>query len=66
MNKKNLIDLIVCSISAAAAVLCFTYIEHGRERDVLSAFFGIACLVFLILAVLDRSEEHTSELQSQR
>lgn len=66
MNKKNLIDLIVCSISAAAAVLCFTYIEHGRERDVLSAFFGIACLVFLILSVLDCWEIKQKKKKSGR
>lgn len=53
MNKKNFMDMMICSLSAAIIILCFTYMEQSRGRDTLMAACGIAFLVFLPLAVID-------------
>lgn len=53
MNRKNLIDMIICSFSAAIIILCFTYMEQDRERDAMIAVCGIVFILFLLLAVWD-------------
>lgn len=53
MNRKNFIDMIICSFSAAIIILCFTYMEQGRERDTIMAICGIVFAAFLLLAVRD-------------
>lgn len=53
MNKKNFMDMIICSFSVAIMILCFTYMEQGRQRDMLLAVNGIIFVVFLFLAVMD-------------
>ena len=30
MNKKNFMDMMICSLSAAIIILCFTYMEQSR------------------------------------
>ena len=41
MNKKNFMDMMICSLSAAIIILCFTYMEQSRGRDTLMAVCGI-------------------------
>ena len=53
MNKKNFMDMMICSLSAAIIILCFTYMEQSRGRDTLMAVCGIVFLAFLLLAVTD-------------
>ena len=53
MNKKNFMDMMICSLSAAIIILCFTYMEQSRGRDTLMAVCGIVFLAFLLLAVMD-------------
>ena len=53
MNKKNFMDMMICSLSAAIIILCFTYMEQSRGRDTLTAVCGIVFLAFLLLAVMD-------------
>ena len=53
MNKKNFMDMMICSLSAAIIILCFTYMEPDRGRDILMAVCGMVFLVFLLLAVMD-------------
>ena len=59
MNKKNFMDMMICSLSAAIIILCFTYMEQSRGRDTLmagcgfTAIGGIVFLAFLLLAVMD-------------
>lgn len=53
MNKKNFMDMMICSLSAATIILCFTYMKQSRERDTITAVCGIVFLVFLLLAVAD-------------
>ena len=53
MNKKNFMDMMICSLSAAIIILCFTYMEQSRGRDTLMAVCGIVFLTFLLLAVTD-------------
>ena len=53
MNKKNFMDMMICSLSAAIIILCFTYMEQSRGRDTLTAVCGIVFLAFLLLAVTD-------------
>ncbi|MBO5030507.1 MAG: FHA domain-containing protein [Lachnospiraceae bacterium] len=55
MNRKNFMDMIICSFSAAIIILCFTYMEQSMERDVLGVVCGILFLVFLLMAVADSS-----------
>ncbi len=53
MNKKNFMDMMICSLSAAIIILCFTYMEQSRGRDVLTVVCGILLFVFLLLTVMD-------------
>lgn len=53
MNKKNFMDMMICSLSAAIIILCFTYMEQSRGRDTFTAICGIVFLAFLLLAVMD-------------
>ena len=53
MNKKNFMDMMICSLSAAIIILCFTYMEQSRGRDVLTVICGILLFVFLLLTVMD-------------
>lgn len=53
MNKKNFVDIIICSLSAAIMILCFTYMEESREREAFMAVCGILFIAFLLLAVID-------------
>ena len=57
MNKKNFMDMMICSLSAAIIILCFTYMEQSRGRDTLMAVCGIVFLAFLLLALLLLDEE---------
>ncbi|MCC3342602.1 hypothetical protein [Roseburia inulinivorans] len=52
MNKKNFMDMMICSLSAAIIILCFTYMEQSQRRDTLTAVCGIVFLAFLLLAVV--------------
>ncbi len=56
MNKKNFMDMMICSLSAAIIILCFTYMEQSRGRDTLTAVCGIVFLAFLLLAVMDSAD----------
>ena len=49
MNKKNFMDMMICSLSAAIIILCFTYMEQSRGRDTLTAVCGMVFLAFLTL-----------------
>ena len=40
MNKKNFMDMMICSLSAAIIIQCFTYMEQSRGRDTFTAFSG--------------------------
>ena len=47
MNKKNFMDMMICSLSAAIIILCFTYMEQSRGgyaygclRDCISGIFA--------------------------
>ena len=49
MNRKNFMDMMICSLSAAIIILCFTYMEQSRERNMLMSVCGIVFLAFLLL-----------------
>ena len=49
MNKKNFMDMMICSLSAAIIILCFTYMEQSRGRDTLTAVCGIVLQELLLL-----------------
>lgn len=53
MNRKNFIDMIICIFSAAIMILCYTYVEPGREQGMLMAACGTVFAAFLLLTVWD-------------
>lgn len=53
MDRKSLVDMLICSLSAAIIALCFSYMEQGRERDILIIGGCIIFVIFLMLSVTD-------------
>ena len=53
MGKKSFVDMMICSLSAAIVVLCYSYMEQGQERELILIGGCIIFAVFLVLAVID-------------
>lgn len=53
MNRKRIIDVMLCSLSLAVIILSTTYIENGEIKKWMLLFFGILFLFFLCLAFFD-------------
>ena len=53
MGKKSFVDMMICSLSAALVVLCYSYMEQGQERELILIGGCIIFAVFLVLAVID-------------
>ena len=60
MNKKNFMDMMICSLSAAIIILCFTYMEQSRgcllytsaEKKVIGKKAQIIVVTELILGMV--------------
>lgn len=57
MNKKRCMDIIICSISAAVIILCFTYMEQEGIRNAVYPVCGSICFVSFLLAVFDSAPD---------
>lgn len=53
MNQKSFVDMIICSLSAAIVVLCDSYMEQGKEREIFIIGGCIIFALFLMLSVID-------------
>lgn len=53
MNKKRVMDIIICCISAAIIILCYTYIEQKNLSYLIYTVCGVIFLLFFVLAVAD-------------
>lgn len=53
MNEKRFVDIMVCTLSIAIAILGCLYVENESAQQILCGICGVLFLLFLILAIVD-------------